>query len=151
MLKRVMSFLLLVSLISVVGLLGVSQQKVTVAVVWSGAELEAFEKALVLFEQDTGINVVVESVGRDLPAVLVARLAAGNPPDMAGMPNPGQMKEFADQGALVALNGIVDLSESPQAFVDLGSVGGKNLRSIHIRRLEELSLVQPESLRGKGL
>jgi alpha-glucoside transport system substrate-binding protein len=101
--KRVLTFLVVVSLISVVGLLGFSQQKVTIAVVWSGAELEAFEKALIPFEQETGIDVVVESVGRDLPAVLVTRVAAGNPPDVTGMPNPGQMKEFADQGALIAL------------------------------------------------
>ncbi len=122
MLKRVLTVLLVVSLVGVLGVLGFSQKKVTVAVLWSGAELEAFEKTLAPFEAETGIDVVVESVGRDLPAVLVTRLAAGNPPDVAAMPNPGQMKEFADQGVLVALDGIVDLSDSSKAFVDLGSV-----------------------------
>jgi len=148
--KRVVTFLLVVSLISVVGLLGVSQQKVTVAVVWSGAELEAFEKALAPFEQDTGIDVVVESVGRDLPAVLVTRLAAGNPPDMAGMPNPGQMKEFADQGALVALNGIVDLSESPKAFVDLASVDGKAYGVFISADLKSLVWYNPKAFAARG-
>lgn len=148
--KRVVSFLLVVSLISVIGLLGVSQQKVTVAVVWSGAELEAFEKALVPFEQDTGIDVVVESVGRDLPAVLVTRLAAGNPPDMAGMPNPGQMKEFADQGALVALNGVVDLSESSKAFVDLASVGDQVYGLFISADLKSLVWYSPKAFAAKG-
>ncbi|MCD6495465.1 extracellular solute-binding protein [Candidatus Bipolaricaulota bacterium] len=148
--KRVVTFLLVVSLISVVGLLGVSQQKVTVAVLWSGAELEAFEKALAPFEQDTGIDVVVESVGRDLPAVLVTRLAAGNPPDMAGMPNPGQMKEFADQGALVALNGIVDLSESPKAFVDLASVDGKAYGVFISADLKSLVWYNPKAFAARG-
>jgi alpha-glucoside transport system substrate-binding protein len=122
--KRVLTFLVVVSLISVVGLLGVSQQKVTIAVLWTGAELEAFEKTLIPFEQETGIDVVVESVGRDLPAVLVTRLAAGNPPDVAGLPNPGQMKEFAQQGALVALDDLANLADQPAAFVDLGTVDG---------------------------
>jgi len=148
--KRMVTFLLVVLLISVVGLLGVSQQKVTVAVVWSGAELEAFEKALALFEQDTGIDVVVESVGRDLPAVLVTRLAAGNPPDVAAMPNPGQMKEFADQGALVALNGIVDLSESPKAFVDLASVGDQIYGLFISADLKSLVWYSPKAFAAKG-
>jgi alpha-glucoside transport system substrate-binding protein len=150
MLKRVTIFLLAVSLISVVGLLGVSRQKVTVAVIWSGAELEAFQKALVPFEQNTGIKVVVESVGRDLPAILVTRLAAGNPPDVAAMPNPGQMKEFADQGALVALNGIVDLSESPKAFVDLASVGDQIYGLFISADVKSLVWYNPKAFAAKG-
>lgn len=148
--KRVLTFLVVVSLISVVGLLGVSQQKVTVAVIWSGAELEAFEKALVPFEQETGIDVVVESVGRDLPAVLVTRLAAGNPPDVAAMPNPGQMKEFAGQGALIALNGIVDLSESSKAFVDLASVDDQVYGVFISADLKSLVWYSPKAFAARG-
>ncbi len=148
--KRVATLLLVVSLIGVVGLLGFSQQKVTVAVIWSGAELEAFEKALIPFEQETGIDVVVESVGRDLPAVLVTRLAAGNPPDVAAMPNPGQMKEFADQGALVALDGIVDLSKSPKAFVDLASVDDHVYGVFISADLKSLVWYNPKAFAAKG-
>ena len=148
--KRVATLLLVVSLIGVVGLLGFSQQKVTVAVIWSGAELEAFEKALIPFEQETGIDVVVESVGRDLPAVLVTRLAAGNPPDVAAMPNPGQMKEFADQGALIALNGIVDLSESSKAFVDLASVDDHVYGVFISADLKSLVWYNPKAFAAKG-
>ena len=148
--KRVLTFLVVVSLISVVGLLGVSQQKVTVAVIWSGAELEAFEKALIPFEQETGIDVVVESVGRDLPAVLVTRLATGNPPDVAAMPNPGQMNEFADQGALIALNGIVDLSESSKAFVDLASVDDQVYGLFISADLKSLVWYNPKAFAAKG-
>jgi alpha-glucoside transport system substrate-binding protein len=130
--------------------LGFSQQKVTVAVIWSGAELEAFEKALIPFEQETGIDVVVESVGRDLPAVLVTRLAAGNPPDVAAMPNPGQMKEFAGQGALIALNGIVDLSESSAAFVDLASVDDQVYGVFISADLKSLVWYSPKAFAAKG-
>lgn len=122
MLKRALTVLVMLSLIGTVGVLGLAQQKVTIAVVWSGTELDAFKQALVPFEERTGIDVVVEEVGRDLPAVLVTRVAAGNPPDVAAMPNPGQMKEFALQGALLALDGIVDLADHPTAFIELATV-----------------------------
>jgi len=150
MLKRVSTVLLVVSLVGVLGVLGFSQKKVTVAVLWSGAELEAFEKTLAPFEAETGIDVVVESVGRDLPAVLVTRLAAGNPPDVAAMPNPGQMKEFADQGVLVALDGIVDLSDSSKAFVDLGSVDNHVYGLFISADLKSLVWYNPKAFAAKG-
>ncbi|MCR4405101.1 MAG: ABC transporter substrate-binding protein [Candidatus Acetothermia bacterium] len=123
--KRVLSIsfavLLGVGLLAAFG--GAQQRSVTIMVLWSGTELQAFEETLVPFEQRTGIDVQVESVGRDLPTILVTRFEAGNPPDVAALPNPGQMKEFVAEGGLVPLN-FLDLSDHPTAFVDLGSVGG---------------------------
>jgi alpha-glucoside transport system substrate-binding protein len=105
--------------------LGLAQQKeVNIAVIWGGDELAAFEATAAPFEKRTGIDVVIESVGRDLPTVLVTRFHAGNPPDMAAMPNPGQMKEFVAEGGLVAMDESV-VTDHPQAFVDLGSVEDK--------------------------
>jgi alpha-glucoside transport system substrate-binding protein len=103
---------------------GVLAQEVSIAVVWSGTELQAFKDTIAVFEENTGIDVVIDEVGRDLPTVLPVRVAAGNPPDLAALPNPGQMKEFAEQGALVALDGLENLADHPQAFLDLGSVDG---------------------------
>ena len=71
-----------------------AQEKVTIAVVWGGRELEAFRAMVSPFEKRTGIDIVIESVGRDLSTVLMTRFHAGNPPDLAAMPNPGQMREF---------------------------------------------------------
>ena len=119
--KGMMCLALIAVLASSAGVAVLAQQ-VTMAVLWTGSELEALEKTLIPFEQETGIEVIVESVGRDLPAVLVTRLAAGNPPDVAGLPNPGQMKEFAEQGVLVALDDLANLADQPAAFVDLGTV-----------------------------
>lgn len=141
---------LVLSLVGAVGILGFAQKQVVIAVVWSGVELEAFEETLIPFEQDTGIDVVVESVGRDLPAVLVTRLAVGNPPDLAGMPNPGQMKEFANQGALVALDGIVDLSESSKAFIDLAKVDDRVYGLFISADLKSLVWYSPKAFAAKG-
>jgi len=150
MLRKILGMVLVLSLIGAIGILGFARKEVVIAVVWSGAELEAFEKTLIPFEEDTGINVVIESVGRDLPAVLVTRLAAGNPPDVAAMPNPGQMKEFANQGALVALEGIVDLSGSSKAFIDLARVDDHVYGLFISADLKSLVWYNPKAFAAKG-
>ena len=150
MLRKILAMALVLSLVGAVGILGFAQKQVVIAVVWSGVDLEAFEETLIPFEQDTGIDVVVESVGRDLPAVLVTRLAVGNPPDLAGMPNPGQMKEFANQGALVALDGIVDLSESSKAFIDLAKVDDRVYGLFISADLKSLVWYSPKAFAAKG-
>jgi len=102
--------------------LGAMAQQVTIAVVWSGNELDVFKKVIDAFEQESGITVNIDEVGRDLPTVLPVRVAAGNPPDVAALPNPGQMKTFALQDALVPLDDLSNLADSAPAFVDLGKV-----------------------------
>ena len=150
MLRKILAMVLVLSLVGAVGILGFAQKQVVIAVVWSGAELEAFEKTLIPFEEDTGIDVVIESVGRDLPAILVTRLAVGNPPDLAAMPNPGQMKEFANQGALVALDGIVDFSESSKAFIDLAKVDDRVYGLFISADLKSLVWYSPKAFAAKG-
>lgn len=82
---------------------------VSVLVVWGGEELESFEAMVAPFEEETGTDVQVEST-RDLNAVLTTRLAGGNPPDVAGLPGPGPMAEFARAGDLQPLpQGVLDV------------------------------------------
>ncbi|MEE8195324.1 MAG: extracellular solute-binding protein [Candidatus Bipolaricaulota bacterium] len=150
MLRKILAMVLVLSLVGAVGILGFAQKQVVIAVVWSGAELEAFEETLIPFEQDTGIDVVIESVGRDLPAILVTRLAVGNPPDLAAMPNPGQMKEFANQGALVALDDIVDFSELSTAFIDLAKVDDRVYGLFISADLKSLVWYSPKAFAAKG-
>lgn len=150
MLRKILAMVLVLSLVGAVGILGFAQKQVVIAVVWSGAELEAFEETLIPFEQDTGIDVVIESVGRDLPAILVTRLAVGNPPDLAAMPNPGQMKEFANQGALVALDDIVDFSDLSKAFIDLAKVDDRVYGLFISADLKSLVWYSPKAFAAKG-
>jgi alpha-glucoside transport system substrate-binding protein len=150
MLRKILAMVLVFALVGAVGILGFAQKQVVIAVVWSGAELEAFEETLIPFEQDTGIDVVIESVGRDLPAILVTRLAVGNPPDLAAMPNPGQMKEFANQGALVALDGIVDFSDLSKAFIDLAKVDDLVYGLFISADLKSLVWYSPKAFAAKG-
>lgn len=86
-----------------------SDGSVSVLVVWGGAELESFEAMIAPFTEETGIDVEIEST-RDLNAVLTTRLAGGNPPDVAGLPGPGAMAEFARAGDLKPLpQGVLDV------------------------------------------
>ena len=99
------------------------KEEVSIAVTWSGEELEAFKDTIAVFEENTGIDVVVESIGRDISTILTTRVESGNPPDVSAIPNPGQMKEFVEKDALVKLDDST-VKDHPKAFVDLGSVNG---------------------------
>ena len=114
--------LMLVGMIAVFG--QAATQKVSIAVVWSGQELQAFQDVIAQFEKESGIQVTIEPVGRDLPTYLMVHFKSGSSPDVAAMPNPGQMKQFAEQNALVPLENIVNLKEQPKGFVDLATVDG---------------------------
>ena len=117
--------------LSILGLLlgglcgsGFAERTVTVLGVWGGAERDAFMKMLEPFEAKTGIKVEFTGT-RDLPTVLTTRVAAGNPPDISVLPNPGQMQEFAKIRALVDLSEFMDMSklqdEYAETWIDLGS------------------------------
>ena len=56
------------------------------------------------FTEFTGHQVVIES-NRDSMNVLRIRVASGSPPDLALIPQPGVMAEYARNGDLVPLAG----------------------------------------------
>jgi alpha-glucoside transport system substrate-binding protein len=94
---------------------------------WSGTEEEAFLAMVRPFEQQYGVTV--QYVGtRDLNGMLWEGVAKGRPPDVAGLPGPGQMAEFARHGALKDLSRVIDTATYKQqtvpTFIDLGTVDG---------------------------
>jgi len=96
--------------------------------VWGGDEVASFEAMVAPWEQETGGTMEFTGT-RDLIAILTTRVAAGNPPDVAILPNPGQMVELAGDGELVALDSFLDMDkigqEYAQGWIDLGTVDGK--------------------------
>ncbi len=98
---------------------------VTVLGTWEGPERAAFMAMVQPFEQRTGIAVVYKST-KDLSGRLWKGVATGDLPDVAGLPGPGEMKEFARAGALVDLNEVIDVArykrETAPAFIQLGTV-----------------------------
>ena len=143
---------LLIGLLVIGGLaaLGFAQDgKVDIAVTWSGEELEAFRKTIEIFEEESGIDVTVESVGRDIATVLVTRVEAGNPPDVAAIPNPGQMQEFVNKEALVGLDEAI-VENHPTAFVDLGTVNDELYGIFLSADLKSLVWYNPKNFEAKG-
>lgn len=98
---------------------------VTVLGTWSGAELDAFKRVVAPFEALTGITVAYGATG-DLAGELDRRIAAGDPPDLAGLTGPEHLARLARQGVLRDLGDWTDLDpyrrETAPAFVRLGMV-----------------------------
>jgi alpha-glucoside transport system substrate-binding protein len=101
---------------------------VTVLATWGGSEQESFMAMIKPFEDATGVKVEYTGT-RDLNAVLTTRVQGGNPPDLAGLPGPGQMAQYAQQGELVDLSGVLDMStfqnQYAKTWADLGTVDGQ--------------------------
>ncbi|SFB40484.1 carbohydrate ABC transporter substrate-binding protein, CUT1 family [Amycolatopsis marina] len=102
-----------------------SGQTLEVAGVWSGDEQAAFEEVLALFEERTGAEVTYTSATDDLPTVLQTRVDGKTPPNVAVLPQPGLITQFARAGALQPLSAETQdvLNENyVEMWSDLGSV-----------------------------
>ena len=108
---------------------------VTVIGTWGGSEAESFEAMIKPFEDSTGVDVQFTGT-RDINTVLSTGVASGILPDVAGLPGPGQMAEWARQGALKPLNDVLDTAtytaDTAPALVELGTVDG-NISGIFIK------------------
>lgn len=101
-------------------------QTVTVTGLWSGPELTGFTSVAAVWEQQTG-TAVDWRPSQDLASDLSAAVQAGDPPDIAVLPNPGLLHTLAQQGALVPLEPVLDTqvtADYPAAWLDLGSDAG---------------------------
>ncbi|MEU4829092.1 ABC transporter substrate-binding protein [Streptosporangium sp. NPDC023615] len=102
---------------------------VEVAAKWTGAEQENFQKVLQAFEAKTGAKVTYASTGEDTGAYLGPRIQGGTPPDIAILPQPGLVGQYADQKALKPLTAEVqaqiDENYTPY-WKELGSAGGQS-------------------------
>lgn len=100
---------------------------VTILGTWSGAEQDSFLEMVAPWEEQTGVTV--EYTGsRDLPQQIAAGITSGNLPDVASLPGPGFIADWADQGALKSLD-FVDAANyqdaTPAGFAELGEVDGE--------------------------
>ena len=67
-------------------------QQIEVAAVWTGAEQRNFKRVLDAFSKQTGASVTFTSTGDDISAVLEPRIAGGDAPDVAILPQPGLLE-----------------------------------------------------------
>lgn len=102
-------------------------QSVTVIASWGGDEQDAFLAMVEPWEQMTGAQMNYTGT-RDMNTILATGVASGVLPDLAGLPGPAQMAEYAAAGALQPLDDVLDMDayvdETSPALVNLGSVDG---------------------------
>jgi len=160
--KRILAFAALVTLLSgsAFALGGkeaadTSVKTLSVIGVWGDQEASIFtSKIAAEFERRTGVKVMFEGT-RDINAILTARVQAGNPPDIAILPNPGTMIELARDGKLVDLGAVFDMAEFrknfSQGWIDQGSVAGK-LYGVYIKAaIKGLVWYNPATVSSLGL
>ena len=100
-------------------------ESIEVAAVWTGEEQASFEQVAAVFEEQTGAEVTFTSTGDDIATVIGTRIQGGEPPDVAFLPQPGLLADFASRDALVPLNedvaAAVDENYAP-VWKELGTV-----------------------------
>ncbi|MEL6158417.1 MAG: ABC transporter substrate-binding protein [Cyanobacteria bacterium J06623_5] len=91
-------------------------------------EQEKFEQTILPFEEETGIDVVLE-FENNFNSLLSMRIASFNKPDLAILPQPGLMADLAADGQLIPITEAVDIHALRAAYsdtwLDLGETNGE--------------------------
>lgn len=110
--------------------------EVTVVGTWGGSEQESFLAMVKPWEDRTG-NKVKYTGSRGLGTYLQTAVQSGTLPDLAGLPGPGEMREFYAQGALKPLDDVLDVAtyteETAPSFVDLGKADDGKIIGVFIK------------------
>ncbi len=122
----------------------------------TGPEVEVEGQALVdafdAFTEQTGVQIQYQGT-RDFEAQIGVRVDGGDPPDVAMFPQPGRIREFAEEGALVPLAPEVatevQANMDPQ-LVELGTVNGQLFGIPAKADLKSLVWYSPEAFEEKG-
>ncbi|MBN1286657.1 MAG: carbohydrate ABC transporter substrate-binding protein [Anaerolineae bacterium] len=87
------------------------------------AEHDSFIAGLEILEAETGIDIEYQGAS-DFEVLITARIEGGDPPDIAGFPQPGLMKRFAD--AAVDLRDVFDMAylqqQYNQSWIDMATM-----------------------------
>ena len=100
---------------------------ISVLAVWTGAEGEAFQAVLDGFKEENPDVTVSYKSASEPATVLSTAVEGGNPPDLAALPQPGFMTDFAQRGALKPIDFATDKIKEgySDSWLDLGTVDGK--------------------------
>ncbi|MBN2544720.1 MAG: carbohydrate ABC transporter substrate-binding protein, partial [Spirochaetes bacterium] len=80
---------------------------------------------------------------------------AGNPPDIAGLPGPGKMKELAKESRLIDLNNVLNMDQIKKDYaagwLDMATVDGKLVGVFIKAALKGLVWYRPENLEAEKI
>jgi len=115
-------------------------------------EASRFEECLKAFEDKTGIKVVYEG-SKDFETQILVQAEAGTPPDVAALPQPGLMRNFAKRGFLKPLSADVvkriDVNYAP-TWKELGSYNGKVYGVFHRVNAKSFVWYPKKAFEAKG-
>ena len=102
--------------------------RVSIIAVWSGDEQKSFQAVLDGFTgKFPDVTVKYTSGGDNVPTILATAVQGGRPPDIAGVAQPGLVKDLQKKGALkpieFARSTIAD--NFPEDIVKLGEIDGR--------------------------
>jgi alpha-glucoside transport system substrate-binding protein len=100
---------------------------ISMLAVWTGPEGESIKAVLAGFKKKNPGVTVKYKAAADPGQVLSTSVQGGNPPDIAALPSPGLMKDFANRGALKPITfakGTV-ASNFSKDWIKFGTVKGK--------------------------
>ncbi|MFF3465583.1 ABC transporter substrate-binding protein [Streptomyces sp. NPDC001984] len=99
-----------------------------VAAVWTGGEQANFKKVLAEFEKRTGAKVTFVPAQDPIINFLGSKIAGGQPPDVALLPQPGAIKQAVEKNWAKPLGAEAqaELAKNySQGWQDIGKVDGK--------------------------
>ncbi|MGW7254811.1 ABC transporter substrate-binding protein [Streptomyces sp. NPDC054834] len=99
-----------------------------VAAVWTGTEQKNFKQVLAEFEKRTGAKVTFVPAQDPIINFLGSKIAGGQPPDIALLPQPGAIKQAVDKkwAKPLGADAVKELQKNySQGWQDIGKVGGK--------------------------
>ncbi|MFF9777755.1 ABC transporter substrate-binding protein [Streptomyces sp. NPDC013978] len=103
-------------------------QKLEVAAVFTGPELDNFQKVLDEFEKRTGASVTFVPTGNNTSTFLGTKIEGGKPPDVAFLPQVGVLHQFAEKGWVKPLGSEAQAQldkNFSDGWKDLGAYEGK--------------------------
>jgi alpha-glucoside transport system substrate-binding protein len=96
---------------------------------FGGDQSKGFEQGMAEFIQSSGINIKFTDASQSFDTLIRPRVQGNNPPDIALFPQPGLMLDFARQGKLQDLGGMLNMDSLRASLVpgilDTGTLEGK--------------------------
>jgi ABC-type glycerol-3-phosphate transport system substrate-binding protein len=102
--------------------------EVSIIAKWTGDEQKSFQAVLNGFKKlNPGVTIKYQGAGDNTPQVVSTAIAGGNPPNIATMPQPGTMADFAKDNKLQPLTfARAAIAKNFRPFwLKLGIVNGK--------------------------
>lgn len=126
---------------------------VSILAVYADAEEDSFMAMIQPWADENDVEIEYTAT-RDINAQLTTQIAGGNPPDIAGLPGPGPMAQFARDGELVPLDDVIDMdtysSQYDQGWITAGTVDDQLVGIFTKVSVKGLIFYNPEQFEAAG-